>query len=143
MRTFLYDTLTQSEELQAFLGGSLETAKDRVIPRRSESTVNVPKPFIVYGLGNSTNEALAEDEDHTAYRQFLQIWFHDEGGSYLQIDAMIEVVKKLLVGQRNTAAMVTNLHWLENSQEFSNETYNTIFRYARFQAIISKGVPVA
>jgi len=31
------------------------------------------------------------------------------------------------------------IRYLETSAEFSNQTYNTIFRYIRFQAIIAKG----
>lgn len=146
MRVWLYDTLTSSLELQTYLGGTLEKAQERVKPRQSESVIsnlNLPKPFLIIGLGNNTNESLAEDQDHTAHRQFFQVWIHDEGASYQQIDDMIAVVKKLLTNQQDPASMVTTVHWLETSQEFANETYNTIFRYIRFQAIISKGVPVS
>jgi hypothetical protein len=31
------------------------------------------------------------------------------------------------------------VHWLETSQEFSDQTFGTIFRYLRLQAVISKG----
>lgn len=139
MRTWLFNTLTQSVALQSLLSYDLATMKTHVIPRRSEGNFNLTKPFIVLGIGNATNEDLAEDQDHVAYRQFIQIWVHDEGGSYVRIDSILAEIKKLLVGQSDAATNLTNLVWLETSQEFSNETYNTIFRYHRFQGIISKG----
>ena len=117
-----------------------EQLTGRVVPRESQDTINLPKPFLVYGLGNSTNEDLAEDGDHEAYRQFFQVWVHDEGGSFDLIDDTIEVVKRRLHLASHAPSKVTLVRWLENSAEFSNETYNTVFRYMRFQAIISKGV---
>lgn len=143
MRAFLFDTLAASPELQTKLQFTAETARTKIHPRRSETNINIPKPFLIYGLGNATNEALAEDDDHVAYRQFFQIWIHDDAGSYLLIDEVLDIVKDVLVGQHHAGSKLTTINWLENSQEFSNETYNTIFRYARFQAIISKGAVLA
>jgi hypothetical protein len=141
MRVFLFDTLAGSTDLQAKLGFTSDAASARakIKPRESASNINIVKPYLVYGIGNATNEDLAEDTDHEAYRQFFQIWVHDEGGSYQLIDDTLEILKNLLVGQTDPSSKVSGIRWLENSQEFSNETLNTIFRYARFQAIISKG----
>lgn len=142
MRAWLYDLLTTDPDLQEVLGG-VEGIKDRVIPRRSEDNVNIPTPYLIYGLGNSTNEQLndstADDEDVEAERQFFQIWIHDAGGSYIDIDDLVGRVKKRVSGARNPASKVVTVRYLETSQEFSNETYNTIFRYLRFQAIIAQG----
>lgn len=143
MRAWLFDIISTNADIMAKLNYTAPEARERVMPRRSQSNINIVKPFIVYGLGNATNEDLAEAQDHTAYRQFLQIWIHDEGGSYIQIDEIIEILKKILIGQHSATSNVTTIRWLETSQEFSNETDNTIFRYVRFQAIISKGAPVA
>lgn len=140
MRAFLYDTLTQSTELQTELGAADAAAMaNRVTPRQAQETINLPKPFLVYGLGNDTNEDLAEDDDHEAHRQFFQIWIHDEGGDYTKIDDIVDIVKKLFHGASHAASKISQIRWLETSQEFANETYNTLFRYIRFQAIISKG----
>lgn len=139
MRAFLYDLLTTDAELQSLFGWTLEEAQDRVIPRQSEESINIPAPYIVYGLGNNTNEALAEDTDHTAHRQFFQVWIYDEGGDYGLIDDAIPVVKRILVNAHDTVSKVTTILWLETSAEFYNETYNKLFRYIRFQAIVSEG----
>ena len=140
MRTWLYDRLTTHEPLWVAMGADSTTIKKQVVPRESQFNVNLPKPFLMYGLGNETNESLSDEPGHRASRQFFQIWAHDEGGSFDKIDSdLIPLVKDLLIGASDPASMVTTILWLETSGEFSNETYNTIFRYIRFQAIISKG----
>ena len=145
MRAFLYDLLVNDEELWPFFNvDNSEDAANHVTPRRGQETISdveLPRPFIVYGLGNATNEQLADDDagDHEAERQFFQIWIHDEGGDYGVIDQIIPVVKKLLIGASHVPSKLLTIRYLETSQEFSNQTYNTLFRYIRFQAIIAKG----
>lgn len=140
MRAWLFDLLTTHPPLQAKLGGTLATAKDRVMPRRSEETINVAKPFLMYGLGNSTSEELSDStangaQDKDAERQFFQIWVHDDGGYYNQIDEMVGIIIPLVKGASSKADRIITVRYLETSAEFSNETYNTNFRYIRFQAI--------
>lgn len=142
MRVWLYDTLTQYEPLHEYMGGP-SGILERVVPRESQRTINLPKPFMVYGLGNNTNEDLAEDSDHEAYRQFSQVWIHDEGGDYNLIDDMVELVKKALHGKGSPVHGIITTRWLEVSQEFGNETYNTIFRYVRFQHTIGRGALIS
>lgn len=145
MRAWLYDTLTQSEELQLDLGA--EDIKTRVVPRRSKTTVdinNLKRPFLIYGLGNATNQnlvdATADDpQDKNATGQFFEVWIHDSGGSFVDIDAIVEHVIKLLNGASSPANGVISVSYLETSAEFNNETYDTNFRYVRFQAMIVKG----
>lgn len=140
MRTWLYDTLTGYPELQAELGGEL-AIKDRVLPRQSEETINIIKPYLIYGLGNATGEDLDDStsDDVRAERQFFQIWIHDEGGSFLRIDRLIPIVKDCLVGGSHPPSGLVTVRYLETSSEFGNKTYNTIFRYMRFQGIITRG----
>lgn len=140
MRVWLYDTLTQDTELQGMLGG-VEGIKTRVIPRRSQTSIEVQSPFLIYGLGNNTNEGLGDPtaNDVDAHRQFFQIWIEEEdSGSYAKIDEFIPVIKRLLTGASSPENNIMTIAWLENSQEFNNETYNTLFRYMRFQAILGK-----
>lgn len=139
MRAFLYDLLTTDEDLQSELGGAGDIL-NRVLPRRSRDNIEGPRPFLIFGLGNSTAEDLADStaNDATAERQFFQVWVHDDSKSYLRIDRMVDMVKKRLTGQSDGKSILT-IRYLETSQEFNNETYNTIFRYIRFQAIIAEG----
>lgn len=138
MRAWLYDELTQCEELWPFYGGE-EAIKDRVIPRRAKQTINVSDGgFIVFGLGHLSEEGLSEDPDFEMGRQFFQIWVHDPGPSYHKVDDIIPIIKKLFRGRGEASLGINQVRYLETSQEFNNETYNTIFRYIRFQAIITK-----
>lgn len=132
MRVWLYDTLIAAPTVE-------ELVEDRVFPRESFDSSVVKKPFLVYGLGNDTNEHLSDEDDHEAHRQFFQIWIHDEGGDYSVIDDGVQAVKDLMKGASSKEFSITTVRWLETSQEFSDQTMNTIFRYIRFQAIISRG----
>lgn len=140
MRALLYDLLTTDTDLQQELGGA-DAIKARVMPRRSQGNINIEKPFIIFGLGNATNEQLSDStsDDEEAYRQFFQIWVHDEGESFVRIDDLIQIIKRRLIGVTSPAHHVVTIFWLETSQEFNNETYNTNFRYIRFQAVIAQG----
>lgn len=140
MRAWLYDTLVGDEVLQGHLGGPAETL-DRVMPRQSQDNVLAARPFLIYGLGNSTDEQLGDStaDDVEAERQFFQVWVHDAGGDYNLIDEIVEDVKRALIGKSHPPSKVLTIRYLETSQEFSNETYDTNFRYIRFQAIKARG----
>jgi hypothetical protein len=139
IRVWVYDTLKGSTPLRTLLGYTALEMATQVMPRESQQVVP-KKPFIIYGLGNNTNEGLSEDPGHKADRQFFQIWIHDEGGDFARIDSGVEIIKTLFQNAFHVPSMVSHTNWLETSQEFSNETYGSIFRYIRFQAIVSKGV---
>jgi hypothetical protein len=138
MRAFLYDELIGCDELWPFFDGEEGIKLDRVVPRNSQLTINLKKPFIIFGLGHFSEEDLSEDPDFEQGRQFIQIWVHDEGPTYALVDQIIPVIKKLFRGKGDKATGIIQIRFLEVSQEFKNETYNTVFRYIRFQAIISK-----
>lgn len=143
LRTFLYDRLYTCQPLQTLWGVDEQGLKSRVYPRRSQFVVPQTKPFLIYGLQTLSNEALAEDQDHRAERQFFQVWIHDEDGDYSVIDDTIPVIIKCLVNATHPPANVSGVNYLETSQEFNNETYGTAFRYIRFQAILSSGERIA
>lgn len=138
MRVWLVQTLLADSELAAIVG-------DRVYPRESFDSSVIDPPYLVIGLGNSTSEDLAEDYqdfDMEPERQFFQVWIHDKltakGGSYLDIDEFIPLVKKALRGKSSPSNNIINIKYLETSGEFSNEALGTLFRYVRFQAIRGK-----
>lgn len=143
LRVGLYDRLVALESLQTLWQFDAAQMAGQVLPRRSQFRVPSTKPFLVYGLGNATNEDLAEDTDHQAERQFFQLWIHDVEGSYQKIDDTIPLLIRGLVNWSYPPASLTGVRYLETSSEFNNETYKTIFRYIRFQAIISSGERIA
>lgn len=137
MRTWLYDRLANAPSLQGYY--SDPDLNLIVFPRESMESSAVVKPYLVYGLGTESAEDLAEDNDHTAERQFFQVWVHDEGGDYGRIDEIVGKLKVLLTNASSPADNVIIVRYLETSQEFSHQTLKTLFRYVRFQAIIGKG----
>ena len=140
MRTWLYETLRYESSLSPTFGPDPDNM--RIYPRESLDSSVVEHPYLVYGMGNNTNENLAEDDDHMAERQFFQVWIHDKktakGGSYVDIDNAIPLVKAALVGKGNKELGILRVNYLETSAEFSSEALNTLFRYIRFQAIFGK-----
>lgn len=133
----MYDLLTNDVPLKTLVGA---TRTDQwLFPRESLVSANVITPYLAYGLGNNTNEDLAEDDDHIANRQFLQIWAFDAGADYNLIDDVLDRVKVLLHNAQSPPDLVTRVGWLERSQDFYQQTLEAVFRYDRYQAIISKG----
>lgn len=134
MRALIYDTLVGSTALAQ----EIPNLASRVLPRKSQGTIEGTRPFIVYGLGNATEENLTDEtaDEGWAERQFFQIWVHDETRSFVKIDRIVSEIKKLFNGLAPGVGEVLVIRYLETSQEFGNETYNTNFRYIRFQAVM-------
>jgi len=100
-------------------------------------TSQITKPFIVYTIGNSTSENLAE-EDYRPERQFFQVYVHDKPADYSRIDDIVKAIKDTLVGQRSLEHSVMIIRHLETSRDLDDSTMKTIMRYIRFQAIKEK-----
>lgn len=128
-RSFLYGQLTHSSELQAFVG-------DRIFQGSSMLTATTPKPYIVYHLGNNTDERLAED--HPASRFFFQLYVYDEVGDYVQIDAIGDTLRTLLTGTGSKAEGIVTTRYLERSQDLIDEKLRAAFNYLRFQWVVSR-----
>lgn len=132
-RTWLYHQLTAAEHtaLRELIG-------DRVFAKKTmQSSVEV-HPYLVFKLGNDTNEALAETVD--VHRQFIQIFVHDYTdvtvGDYQKIDDIITELKKILVNASSAPDGVISVQYLETSQDLNDETLSTVMKYVRFQLII-------
>lgn len=134
MRTWLYQTLINAPTLQAVLEDS--NLEDRVSQGESLDTRLITKPFLVYTIGNSTNEHLSDYS--LANRQFFTIFVHDEPADYTKIDDVVKVVKNLLVGASDPASKVMIVRHLETSRDLDDQTMGTILRYIRFQAIMEE-----
>lgn len=111
--------------------------QERFFAAGSMTSATTPKPFVVYLLGNSTDQQLA-DEDYDADRQFWQVWVHDRPADYTKIDAIQDRIRAIFKnGQSVPDKVLTTIH-LERSRDFDDEILKTIFKYARFQSIITK-----
>lgn len=138
MRTWLNQRILADGPLVALLElKPSEVAEDRVFSAGSLTSVSTPKPFIVHLMGNSTDAGLAE-EDADAQRQFWQIWVHDEPADYTRIDAIHERLKIIFKNAADPASWVQTTFHLERSRDFDDQVLGTIFKYARFQSILTK-----
>lgn len=94
----------------------------------------IPKPFLVYTVGNATNENLSE-EDSTPERQFFQVYVHDKPADYTRIDQIVIAVKAKLKNVQSAEYGIITIRYLETSRDLDDNTLGTIMRYIRFQAI--------
>lgn len=131
-RTWLYTQLTTYPDLANAIGG---VDDPRVFAKKSMASAIADHPYLVYKLGNSTNVDLAEDQDIN--NQFIQIFVHDytdgKTADYMQIDAVLDLVRKALKFGASKTDGVIAIEYLETSQDLNDETLNTVMKYIRFQ----------
>lgn len=133
-RTWLYGRLTGYAPLTDLLGGP---TNPRVFAKKSMTSSVEDHPYIVFKLGFSANENIAEDTD--VERQFIQIWVHDymdqDVADYTRIDNVLHEVKRALINEGSGEDGVFTTRYLETSQDLDDDTLNTVFKYARYQLI--------
>ena len=128
-RQFIFDTL-RTPALEDKVG-------DRVFQQASVLTAQHYKPFLIYTIGNNTDEGMADPDTYTPSRQFFQVYIHDAVGDYAQIDDLIKLVKTAFL----TAALpddVSGVQYLETSRDLDDPTLQTIMRYVRFQLAMAR-----
>lgn len=134
-RTWVYGQLTTFGPLVELIG----EAEPRVFAKKSMTSNIEDCPYIVYKLGFSANEDIAEEmpDDTIVSRQFLQVWVHDfsdnDTGDYMRIDAVLKQVIQALHKGSSVPDGVIFCRFLEFSQDLNDETLNTVVKYARFQ----------
>lgn len=133
-RTFVYGKLTdQAGPVAPLVGGD----NPRVFAKKSMTSAVEDHPYIVYKLGNETNEDLAEDQDVS--RQYVQIWVHDfhdsEIGDYMKIDEVIAAIKLAFKNAGSASDGIWTSRFLEVSQDLNDDTLKTLFKYIRYQLI--------
>lgn len=129
MRQFIYDTLRNDLDVQAF-------CDDRIYQGESLDHSELVRPFIVYRVGNETSELFSEDAQ-TPHRVFFQVYLHDTPADYMRIDEGVKAVIKALKGARDPAYKILRVNYLETSRDLDDSELRTILRYVRFQAVRS------
>lgn len=128
-RTWLYGKLTSTPQV----GG-------RVFAKKTMTSSIEQHPYMVFKLGNNTNEELAETVD--ASRQFIQIFVHDysdkDVADYTKIDEIIASLKTSLVNQSSSEDGILTVIYLETSQDLNDDTLNTVMKYVRFQLVMKE-----
>lgn len=134
VRQWLYETIKDYPALFAFHNG-------RVLQGESLTTAQVQKPYLVYRLGNDTDENLGGEgaTDPQPHRTFFQVYVHDTPGDYDQIDAIITELKNAFRAAGGSPANgILAVRYLEVSRDLDDQTLGTILRYVRFQFVLTK-----
>lgn len=129
MRQFVYDRLTGDAGIEALVA-------DRVKQGESMIVAELGAPFLVYRIGNETNELFSED-DPKPHRVFFQVYIHDRGGDYTRIDDLVKLVIAALSGGPYPEYKILRVNYLETSRDLDDAEMGTIVRYVRFQAVRS------
>lgn len=86
-------------------------------------------PYIVYKIMPEIPENIG-----AARRTQLQVWVHDDSGSYLQIDDLLEEIKRAFMTHPNEGDFL-QARWLDDSEDLFDEGTNTISRYTRLDLV--------
>lgn len=129
MRQFIYDTLRLDSAVSAVVG-------NRIYQGESMDMAELVRPFLVYRLGNETNELFSEDAQ-MPHREFFQVYVHDNPADYMRIDDLCKLVRTSLVGGPYPDYKILRVNYLETSRDLDDSTMRTILRYIRFQAVLS------
>lgn len=123
MRQWLSDSLT-SPGVTALVDTRIFQASD---------LLEVPeKPFLSYSFGVRMDARVA-----SASRWPFQVWVHDDVGSYLRIDRILDEVKAALLNADRPGELL-EVHWLEDSGDLRDDEMRTVTRYSRFQLALSR-----
>lgn len=132
-RTWLYNQMAEFPGLAALIGED----NPRIFAKKSMTSSIELHPFIVYKLGYNASEELSETKE--VDRQFVQIFVHDfsdgDTADYMRIDEVIIQLRKALLLGSSPEDGVIAIKYLETSQDFNDETLNTVMKYVRFQMI--------
>lgn len=112
----------------------VEAWENRVYQGEALKDRLVPKPYVFYTIGNSSDFLLSESLEGPT-KQFFQIYIHDEPGDYDRIDRLVQAIKKSLNLTQDKDAGVITIQHIETSRDLDDDTLGTIFRYLRFEAI--------
>lgn len=94
-----------------------------------------PRPFGVFRIvdGPST--------DHHTLQPQIQVWIHDERGSYVRIDEFLDLVKSTLLSAapvEDENSRIVMVEWGGDSPDLIDDGYNTNTRYSTFTLTGSK-----
>lgn len=134
MRTWLHQTLVNYAPLQAIVG-------DRVY--QGENLLSTPqtKPFLVHRLGNSSPVIWTGDPTELIQpeQRYFSIYAHDNKGDYSRLDDTLDLLRLWLPTMAPAPAYrILEVRYLEISRDLDDAAFDTIQKYIRFLAILSR-----
>ena len=132
-RTFIYGKLLQLPSIND-LGGLDDP---RIFAKKTMTSADEQHPFLVYKLGVDANLDVSEELRMT--RQYFQVWCHDtnqyDNSDYMRIDKILKEIKDIFHNAGSKIDKIITTEFIETSQDFNDDTLNTIFKYSRFNLI--------
>lgn len=125
IRKWLYDRITTSSPIITVVPAA------RVLGAGSAEGAVLVKPFIMIKMGSVLPE-LEGDDGADVVGANVEIWVHDNPGSFARIDALLKLIKERLEGPIPTDGGVA-CRWQGDSTELSDEGFGTITRYGSYK----------
>lgn len=129
-RAFVYDTLST-------FPGLAPLVQDRIFQQGSVLTAQTVKPYLVFTMGNNTDEGYSDLDSFRPARQFFQVFIHDEVGDYARIDEIVKQLKQAFLAAP-VSGDVCGVQYLETSADHDDPTLASIMRYVRFQLAVAR-----
>jgi hypothetical protein len=123
MRQLVYEALMASDELRDEVDNRIFAA--------SNVDYQGKKPLIVLRSHTSFPIARAEGRG-LGSRTYLQLWVHDKPGSYVRIDKVLSICRKVLEAMPPQDNFL-EATWIESGVDLRDDQMETITRYSRFQ----------
>lgn len=135
MRSLINQILREDPELSAALGDRWFSSGgfDAMTPA-NDPAAGMERPFGTFriagtfpGIGKTTQRS-------------LEVWVHDETGSYVQIDRLIQRIKELLtetvqVQNTTTGAWIQEISWVNDSPDLFDDARRTNTKMASFNLV--------
>lgn len=129
-REFIHGVLANTPGISSVVG-------ERIFQQGSLLSAQTVKPYIVYTMGNNTDEGMADLDSFRPSRQFFQVYYHDLVGDYSRIDLLVQATKQAFLAAATTDD-VCGVQYLETSRDLDDPTLESIMRYSRFQLALAR-----
>lgn len=136
MKKLIYDTLVGAVSLQEVEVGE---AGNRVYQRYALGEVGIPDkpdfPFILIGELPAF-PARNKPKTSRALTHFIQVYVYDHKGSYVRIEAILELVRELVLALEGemsaSGSRCLGVGWDTTSQDYDDDNYDAFVKHITF-----------
>lgn len=132
MRAIIYEALISDPALSAVMGARWTSA--RGVDAELDQAVGFERPFGTFRIVTTTPGM------SRVFLRSLEVWIHDDAGSYTRIDTLIRRVKDLLTGleqvyHSETDSWLQQCTWVADSPDLFDDARRTNTRMTSFQLV--------
>jgi hypothetical protein len=132
MRAIIYNALVSDPVLSAVMADRWTTA--RGVDAELDQAAGFERPFGTFRIVNTTPGV------SRTFLRSLEVWIHDDAGSYARIDPLIRRVKDLLTSLEQiyhveTDSWLQQCSWVADSPDLFDDARRTNTRMASFQLV--------